>query len=111
MLRITIEMIPGGVGTPRHMGTIEIANEGAQQPTEDLFSDPTDRGNYKVRLSKFKSPKDTWMRGVVRNFDRKNRGPFDLLMQALAGTVGGRNLAVLKLLKEDDPRSCEDLNL
>lgn len=109
MLRITIEMIPKGAGKPRHLGTIEIANEGTQE-TGDLFGGQ-DRGNYKVRLAKFNNPMSDWMRGVVKNFDRVHRGPYDLLMQSLAATVGKRNLAALKMLKEEDPQSCEDLNL
>ena len=109
MLRITIEMIPKGVGKPRHLGTIEIANEGLKE-TSDLF-DNGERGTYKVRLSKFGNPMSDWMKGVVKNFDRVNRGPYDLLMQALAATVGKRNLAALKMLKEEDPQSCSDLNV
>jgi hypothetical protein len=110
MLRVTIEMIPKGVGEPRHLGTIEIANEGVTQ-TDDLFRQPSDFGTYKVRLSKFGNPKGNWRTGVVKNFNRKNRGPYDLLMRALAGTVGDRNLAALQALKESDPRMLEEIDL
>ncbi|MFK4136849.1 hypothetical protein ACI2KR_31980 [Pseudomonas luteola] len=92
MIRITIEMIPKGVGTPRHLGTINIANDGTGTP---------ERGNYKVKLAKFGKPEGTWMRGVVKNFCRKTKGPYDLLLQALIATVGDRNMAVLNELKEE----------
>jgi hypothetical protein len=91
MIRVTIEMIPGGVGEPRHLGTIEIAND----ETGTL-----DKGNYKVRLAKFGKPTGTWMRAVVTNFCRKTRGPYDLLLQALVATVGDRNKAVLNELEK-----------
>lgn len=71
MIRVTIEMIPGGIGAPHHMGTIEIANDA---------TGTSEKGNYKVRLAPFGKPAGSWMRGVVKNFCRKTRGPYDLLL-------------------------------
>jgi hypothetical protein len=99
MIRVTIEMIPGGTGEPRHMGTIEIANDG---------TGTNESGNYKVRLAKFGQPASSWLRAVVTNFNRKTRGPYDLLLQALVATVGGRNKAVLEELKTDQTKMIEE---
>lgn len=99
MIRVTIEMIPGGLGEPRHMGTIEIANDS---------TGTIEKGNYKVRLAPFGKPAGSWMRGVVKNFCRKTRGPYDLLLQALIATVGDRNQAVLNELKLDETKMIEE---
>lgn len=104
MLRVTIEMIPqGDESRKRHLGTLEIANDG----TGDHQS-----GNYTVRLAKFGRPNHDWMRGVVRGFDRVRRGPYDLLLQCLVATVGGRNRAVLRRLEsefENEPCANNDI--
>ncbi len=82
MIRVTIEVLPGGDATlRRHVGTIEIANDGTGNE---------ESGNYSIRLSKFGNPGQTWIRGVVRGFDRIRRGPYDLLLQCLDATVGHR---------------------
>lgn len=48
--------------------------------------------SYDVSLSKW-APKlsETWKRGRVEGFNRVKLGPWDLLFQALASVVGGRN--------------------
>lgn len=82
MIRVTIELLRhGSEAHKRHLGTIEIANDG----TGDA-----DMGNYSVRLSKFGNPMSTWKRGAVTGFARRKRGPFDLLLLALLRTVGTR---------------------
>ncbi len=84
MVRVTIELLPfGSEDRKRHLGTIEISND---------LTGTEKEGNYKVRLSKFGKPESTWRKGVVRGFDRKKRGPFDLLLLALQATVGDRLL-------------------
>lgn len=83
MIRVTIELLPHGSELhKRHMGTAIISNDG----TGDWES-----GNYKVTLSKWGKPKVTWKKGTITDFDRKKRGPWDLLYLALHGIVGGRN--------------------
>lgn len=82
MIRVTIEVLPGGdASKKRHLGTIDIANDGTGTSEE---------GNYSVRLSKFGDPNQTWLRGAIRGFDRVKRGPYDLLLQGLLATVGQR---------------------
>ncbi len=82
MIRVTIELLPGGdVSRRRHLGTIEIANDGTGDE---------EKGNYAIRLSKFGNPGQTWIHGVVKGFDRIRRGPYDLLLQCLDATVGRR---------------------
>lgn len=104
MLRVTIELIPrGDESRKKHLGTVEISNDG----TGD-----TRRGNYAVRLAKFGRPTHEWMRGVVRGFDRVKKGPYDLLLQCLVATVGGRNQAVLRQLEldcENEPCAQSDI--
>lgn len=48
--------------------------------------------NYTVRLSKW-APREaeTWKRGKVTRFNRRTRGPWDLVYLALRAVVGGRN--------------------
>ena len=93
MLRVTIEVIPrGDEGRKRHIGTVEIANEGTGN---------AELGNYAVRLSKFGRPQQNWMRGAVRGFDRLRRGPYDLLLQSLIATVGRRNQTILHQMEDE----------
>ena len=69
MLRITVELLPGGdESRKKHLGTATITNDG----TGDEH-----RGNYVATR--------------VARFDRKRRGPWDLLFLALRSAVGGRN--------------------
>jgi len=93
MIRVTIQMIPrGDESRARHMGTVEIANDG----TGDQAI-----GNYKVRLSRMDSSTRAWKTGAIRGFNRKTRGPHDLLLLALLSTVGDRNQRVIDALAEE----------
>lgn len=93
MIRVTIEMLPrGDESKARHMGTIEIANEGTG--TLDL-------GNYKVRCSKMAKPTQTWKTGAIKGFNRKTRGVHDLLLLALLAVVGPRNKRLIDELKNE----------
>ena len=83
MLRVTIEIIPGGIGEPKHLGTIEIANDGTG--TGDV-------GNYNAKLSKFGRPKAAWRNARVEGFERRRLGAYDLLFRVLRHAVGGRNV-------------------
>jgi hypothetical protein len=99
MLRVTIEVVPkGDENRRRHLGTVEIANEGTGS---------TELGNYAVRLAKFGRPQQHWMKGAVRGFDRLRRGPYDLLLQCLIATVGNRNRTLLREMEDEFGReSC-----
>lgn len=89
MIRVTIELIPrGDESKKKNLGVVEIANDGEGTQTH---------GNYMVRLAKFGKPTHTWIKGVVNNFPRKTKGPYDLLLQALIATVGHRNQKAISL--------------
>ncbi len=93
MIRVTIQMIPRGDETKaRHMGTVEIANEGTGN---------SEMGNYKVRCSKMTKPSHTWKTGAIKGFNRKTRGPHDLLLLALMSVVGPRNRRLIDDLKNE----------
>ncbi len=93
MIRVTIELWPRGDAARRkHLGTIDIANDGTGTP---------ERGNYKVRLAGFKGAESTWRAGAVQGFPRRSRGPYDLLLRALAATVGDRARRLVAELDEE----------
>lgn len=86
MIRVTIELVPGGIGEPRHMGTAIISNEGARS-----VRTRGNLGDYSATFSQWGKPNKTWKRGRVLGFRRKTRGPWDLLYLALRDAVGDRN--------------------
>jgi hypothetical protein len=93
MIRVTIQMIPRGDETKaRHLGTVEIANDGTGNAQS---------GNYKVRLSRMDSATNAWKTGAITGFDRIRRGPHDLLLMALLSIVGPRNRRLIDQLKDD----------
>lgn len=79
MIRVTVEMLPGGFGPVQHLGTAIISNDGTGTPQ---------RGNYNVRLSPRGNPKRVWRRGRVLRFPRKRRSAWHLLEEALAAALG-----------------------
>jgi hypothetical protein len=82
MLRVTIELVPQGDENRRlHLGTAEIINDG----TGD-----SEKGNYKIRLSKWGNPAQIWKCGELRGFPRKDLGPWDLLSLCLVAAIGDR---------------------
>lgn len=80
MLRVTIELDKFGLGiVKRTIGTAKIGNDGTG--TEK-------KGNYKiVFVTEEGKP---WKKTEVKNFDRLNNGPWDLLYLALKNIVGDR---------------------
>jgi hypothetical protein len=93
MIHVRIEMWPlGDQSKARHMGTIEIANDGTGTREE---------GNYKVRLSRMDSPTRAWKSLAIKGFNRVTRGPHDLLLLALLSGVGQRNKRLIDQLKEE----------
>ena len=83
MIRITVELLPGGdPSKPQHLGTGYIANDGKGDGAT---------GHYDASFSKWRS-QAVWRRGRVAGFPRKKLGPWDLLYRALRSAVGGRNL-------------------
>jgi hypothetical protein len=76
MIRVTIEMVPMGLGTPRHMATIEIANDVAT-----TVATQGRRGDYIAKFSRIsqrgRSAKEVgWYdrMGAVRGVSRTSSG-------------------------------------
>lgn len=76
-----------------------IVNDGTGTPTH---------GNYDVRLLTWHDPPRVWRKGRVEGFPRQRLGPYDLLLRALATTVGARNAAALAELGPMDGWEAED---
>jgi len=83
MIRVTVELVPFGIGPPEVLGVAEIANDGFK-------SDETRgvRGDYSVRL--YDKGGRLWKTGAVVDFPRKRLLAWDLLHRALADAVGDR---------------------
>lgn len=81
MLKVIIQLLPhGDASRARTIGEMEIANVGGDQHT----------GEYAVRLFQRGSQR-VWRKGSVTGFKRLSRGAYDLVFQALANIVAGRN--------------------
>lgn len=80
MIRVTVELIPWGVGKPQHLGTAEIFNDATGTTT---------RGNYGFRL--FSRNKRLYKEGEVKDFPRKRLLAYDLLYRVLREAMGERN--------------------
>lgn len=80
MIRVTMELIPFGVGEPEHLGTMEIGNTGRGTPT---------RGKYRARLSDRAGR--PWREAHVEDFPRRRLLAWDLLYRVLRDAVGERN--------------------
>lgn len=91
MIRVTVELISArGPERNRVLGVAEIVNDGSGNSL---------LGTYRVRLSKF-APKlhETWAEGIVTDFERQRRGPWDLIYQGLrACGIERRNPYVLRV--------------
>jgi hypothetical protein len=85
MIRVTVELLPAGdEERKRLLGVATIANDGSS--LNPSF------GNYVVYLSKWAPHQNrTWKAGAVTKFNRRTRGPWDLLYVALRNIVGDRN--------------------
>ena len=87
MIRVTVELISARTGKTSLLGKAFISNDGVKSRETDGA-----KGDYDATFSKW-APKDnqTWKKGRVVDFDRKKRGPWDLLYLALHSCVGSRN--------------------
>jgi hypothetical protein len=79
VIRVTLELIPGGIGEPEHLGTIEIANNISRTlDTEGR------RGTYDARIWKKRFRRsDPWGDVTVENFPRRSYHPWNLVRQVL----------------------------
>jgi hypothetical protein len=88
MIRVTVELV-SAIAPERNrvLGVALLTNDG-----ETSWATGGRLGDYRVTLSKW-APKltETWKQGTIAAFDRKKRGPWDLLFLALRATVGSRN--------------------
>lgn len=86
MLRVTIELIPGGdERLARKIGEACIVNLGTGTETE---------GNYGVDLhggTPNGNAGHHWKSALFGNFPRKRMGAWDLLLWALSSAIGDRN--------------------
>lgn len=85
MLRVTIELIPHGIGPAKVLATADIINDGTGTVsfgnyTADLFVHQTANGKPKK-----------WRSATVRGFPRISRGPWDLLQLVLRDALKKRN--------------------
>ena len=83
MLRITVELLPGGDATnPEILGIGYIINDATG--TNSI-------GNYRVAFSE-KGAKRWWKKGKVTSFPRLRLNAWDLLYRSLKSVVGERNM-------------------
>ena len=68
----------------RNLGRIVIHNVGKTDELSNLF-------NYEYVLYKFGDSTRFWKTGVIKGFDRINRGSYDLLQLVLNHALGERN--------------------
>ena len=80
MIRVTIELIPLGIGKAKHLGTIDIANDASGTMTT---------GNYRYSASNKAGGK--YKSGNVKGFPRKRLLAYDLLYRCLKDMIGDRN--------------------
>lgn len=88
MLRVTIELLPGGREEGRRvLATADIANDG-QHPRRPTY------GSYRAWLhvmqTKDGKPR-LWRRACVSSMHRSRRGVWDLLQLVLDDALGNRN--------------------
>lgn len=83
MIRITVELIPFGIGKISKSATAYIWNDG----TGDMST-----GNYKYALSTFGKKQRIWKHGEIKGFKRLKFGVWDLLYLVLKKAVGSRNV-------------------
>lgn len=77
MIRVTLELVPGGIGEPEHLGTIEIQNI----LTRSIETNGR-RGDYAYEIFK-KRTKSPWRGGKVRDFPRRSQHCWNLVRQIL----------------------------
>ena len=81
MLRITVELIPHGIGTPKRIGVMDIYNDGKSE-------DPK-RGNYGVRVYRKDADPNPMLsgsvarKGRVENYPRLSYSVWRLVLRAL----------------------------
>lgn len=81
MIRVTLELVPGGVGEPEHLGTIEIDNRVTR-----TMGTQGKKGDYGYKLKKKRQ--SVWVAdGVIENFPRLSYHPWNLVKKILDDTA------------------------
>lgn len=80
MIKITIELVPHGIGKPQHLGTMKIRN---------ALSGTKTQGDYIYRT--FNKARRGWRNGTIESFPRKRLLVWDLLYRILRKEFGERN--------------------
>lgn len=76
MIRVTVELVPYGIGEPRVIGQAIIAND-----LDDTLATDGKKGSYTFRIDTTR--KNAWRTGRVRNFPRKSLNAWHLLARCL----------------------------
>jgi len=92
MLRVTIDLVPhGDEEDKRCLGTMEICLKGISPETPDRGVDRARYGWYRFSIFKWGPGRRAWRKGDdVGPFDRRRRGPWDLLLMCLRQALEGR---------------------
>lgn len=87
MIRVTLELVPGGIGKPEHLGTIEISNQILRSMANSR------RGDYEYEIFKKRKGNIPWASGYIENFPRLSYHPWNLIraiLNQIAEANGGR---------------------
>lgn len=85
MIRVTLELIPGGFGPPELLGRIDIDNQ-----VHRTLSDHR-RGDYRYRLFKKRTGK-VWKEGMIEDFPRLSYHTWNLVRKILNDAAAGRGV-------------------
>lgn len=77
MIRCTLELIPGGIGEPEHLGVIDIDN----RVLRSVYSGGK-RGDYRYLLHKKRQGRVV-SEGVIHDFPRLSYHPWNLIKRIL----------------------------
>lgn len=81
MIRVTIELLPGGLEPATRTHVMEIANVGGTNAA----------GNYEYRLFRLGGRTSVWKQGGIEGFPRMRLGEYDLVLRCLADALSERN--------------------
>lgn len=84
MIKVTVQLIPGGIGAAKKTWTAEISND-----VMTTVQTGGRKGAYVYKL--FDAGGRIFREGRIANFPRKERGAWDLLFRVLLNAVGSRN--------------------
>lgn len=77
MIRVTLELVPGGVGEPEHLGTIEIDNQYGR-----TLATGGKRGDYGYEIQKKRKGRAVVV-GNIKDFPRLSYHPWNMVKRIL----------------------------